>query len=58
MLDLEVCVTELERWLSVGEHWLLLQRIWVQFLIPTWQFVTVSNCKSMESDTLTPNAQK
>jgi hypothetical protein len=33
--------TELEMWLSGKEHWLLFQRILVQFPAPTWQVCTL-----------------
>jgi hypothetical protein len=29
--------TGLERWFGSEEHWLLLQRTWVQFSTPLWQ---------------------
>lgn len=35
----------LDRWFSSLEHMLLLQRCWVQFLVPTWWFRTISNSR-------------
>jgi hypothetical protein len=32
------------------EHWLLFQRIWIQFPAPTWQFTAACNPNSNGSD--------
>lgn len=36
-----------ERWLSGYKHWLLFQRAWPSFLLPTQWFTTMFNSSSM-----------
>lgn len=43
---------DLERWLGGQQHWLLFQKIWVQFLAPTWQLTAIYNCSPMASNAL------
>lgn len=37
-----------------SEPWLLLQRLWEQFLVPAWKLPTVYNCSSIGSDAFWP----
>lgn len=52
LLNVRFVLLVLERQFSGYEHWLFLQRTWVQFPVPTW---CLRVCNSIQKDPAPPS---